>query len=189
MAAAGGAVLPGGAGVRVGGWTVTSGRGPIACDAEMDQLKEALGARALPEQCYTGNHLCLTHDASGARVAFTAEAALRGWLADASPRVEVAGSRGWQEARRAEMEANDAATFDYDWTFTTAYSGDASAGASGAPAAWGPSAEGMDRALLTSRDPILYYDDVPLYESELEDHGEASVGVKVRDHENNNELE
>ena len=37
----------------------------------------------------------------------------------------------------------------------------------------------MDRALLTSRDPILFYDDVPLYESELDDNGASQLSVKV----------
>lgn len=45
---------------------------------------------------------------------------------------------------------------------------------------WQETAEQMDRALLTSREPILYFDDVPLYESELEDHGMSQLSVKVR---------
>ena len=178
VAAAGGEVLPGGAGVRVGGWTVTSSKGPIAADAEMELLKAELAAPALPEQCYSANHLCLTHDASGACLTFTADGALRGWLRDRSPRVHVEGATGWLEARRVEVEAHEAATMDYDWTFTPEYGGDAAAPGGGA-VAWSPSAEGMDRALLTSREPILYFDDVPLYESELEDHGTSQIGVKV----------
>ena len=30
-----------------------------------------------------------------------------------------------------------------------------------------------------ARDPILFYDEVPLYESELDDNGVASLSVKV----------
>jgi type 2A phosphatase activator TIP41 len=90
----------------------------------------------------------------------------------------VEGATGWLEARRLEVEAHEAVTMDYDWTYTSDYSGDAAA-RGGGPVSWGPSSGGMDRALLTSRDPILYFDDVPLYESELEDHGTAQVGVKV----------
>lgn len=33
----------------------------------------------------------------------------------------------------------------------------------------------MSRGLLMSRDPILYFDEVPLYESELEDNGASHV--------------
>ncbi len=49
----------------------------------------------------------------------------------------------------------------------------------GAEPAWELSGEQMDRSLLMTRDPILYYDDVPLYESELEDNGISQLSVKV----------
>ena len=44
---------------------------------------------------------------------------------------------------------------------------------------WGATGEAINRTLLTSRDPILYYDELPLYESELDDHGSSRVTVKV----------
>ena len=34
-------------------------------------------------------------------------------------------------------------------------------------------------ALVRARDPILFYDDVLLYESELDDHGCAQLSVKA----------
>ena len=34
-------------------------------------------------------------------------------------------------------------------------------------------------ALLTARDPILFYAEVPLYESELDDNGSSQLSVKV----------
>ncbi len=57
--------------------------------------------------------------------------------------------------------------------------------ARGSPAAaplpqWQASGEQIPRALLTSRDPILFYDELPLYESELDDHGSSRVSLKVR---------
>lgn len=70
--------------------------------------------------------------------------------------------------------------------------GGAAAAATGAAAAaaaappsqpsWRPSpSRTIDRALLSSRaDPILYYADVPLYESELDDNGAATLSAKVR---------
>lgn len=47
-------------------------------------------------------------------------------------------------------------------------------------ARWEGGAEAIPRALLTSRDPILYYDELPLYESELDDHGLSRVTLKAR---------
>ena len=77
-------------------------------------------------------------------------------------------------------------------TFTTPYTGSlqlpaenaASApdASSAAAADWQPSASGPDLALLTARDPILFFAEVPLYESELDDSGSAQLSVKVRIH-------
>ena len=94
---------------------MTSSKAPIATDAEMEQLKGELRVMALPEQCYIRNHLCLSHDATGASISFTAEAALHDWLQDGSERVVVEGSEGWLRSRRREMEVNDAKPIEYDW--------------------------------------------------------------------------
>lgn len=71
-------------------------------------------------------------------------------------------------------------------TFTTGYRG-SGAGPAGPQSAHGSSGElaweatdaQMDRGMLTARDPILMYADIPLFESELEDNGVASLSVKV----------
>lgn len=44
---------------------------------------------------------------------------------------------------------------------------------------WQHSDQQMDRTALMARDPILYYDEVPLYESELDDNGASQLSVKV----------
>jgi TIP41-like family len=46
--------------------------------------------------------------------------------------------------------------------------------------AWQPSERQIDRRMLMARDePILFYADVPLYESELDDNGVCQLSVKV----------
>ena len=37
----------------------------------------------------------------------------------------------------------------------------------------------MDKSLLMEREPILYFDDLPLYESELDDNGVSQLRVKA----------
>lgn len=49
----------------------------------------------------------------------------------------------------------------------------------GRKAEWVPTTEQLDRSLLMARDPILFFDEVPLYESELDDNGASQLGVKV----------
>lgn len=46
---------------------------------------------------------------------------------------------------------------------------------------WQPSNKQIDRGMLMSKDePILFYAEVPLYESELDDNGACQLTVKVR---------
>lgn len=45
---------------------------------------------------------------------------------------------------------------------------------------WAPCEEQLDKALLLARDPILFYDEVLLYESELDDNGASQLCVKAR---------
>lgn len=60
--------------------------------------------------------------------------------------------------------------------------GEGEGGGKGSSAAWVPADESViDRGLLQSREqPILFYDDITLYEDELHDHGVVSLNVKVR---------
>lgn len=44
---------------------------------------------------------------------------------------------------------------------------------------WQRSGAGLGMALLMARDPILFYAEVPLYESELDDNGSSQLSVKV----------
>lgn len=56
---------------------------------------------------------------------------------------------------------------------------DSTTDASRVEASWEPTSEGMDRSMLMARDPILFWDEVPLYESELDDNGVSQLRVKV----------
>ena len=50
----------------------------------------------------------------------------------------------------------------------------------GHPPPWTDTDQRVDRGLLMERDPILFFDELTLYESELDDNGLMSVTVKVR---------
>lgn len=55
----------------------------------MDAYKSELGARALPEQLFSGSGLCILHEASGVALEFNAVSSLRQWHAAALPPVQV----------------------------------------------------------------------------------------------------
>ena len=63
----------------------------------------------------------------------------------------------------------------YDWTFTTRYKGTLNR-----PDLVQVTEEEIPVSLLMQPDPILFYDDVVLFEDELADNGSAIVTVKLR---------
>ena len=99
-------------------------------------------------------------------------------LAGGAPSRAQPGRRRATRAQGGAAPAASAAT-DHDWTFTTPYGGDVRC-APGAARPWAPTEARVDRQTLMRRDPILFYDDVTLYESELDDNGVLHLGAKVR---------
>ena len=153
-----------------------------------------MGSRLLPEMLF-GAELSLTHEASGVALVFNATEALKEWRAEALPPVQVACAAAWASAHERRLKegvirgwgaaavATEAQT--EDWTFTTPFGGSVvergGAQASGGHASgWRPVEERIDRAALLRRDPILFYDDLTLYESELDDNGSMVLSVKLR---------
>jgi len=151
----------------------------------------------LPEQLFGDNFVEFRHIASDTKISFNALDALRDWRNEENTPVRVAGSAAWMRSRKQEVEASNAKVLEYDWTFTTRYGGTlvqrgnslapqdtaACADSRDHPAVtfgWQPTARSIDRQLLMARDPILLYDEVPLFESELDDNGISSFSVKVR---------
>ncbi|BDA47484.1 TIP41-like protein [Coccomyxa sp. Obi] len=185
--AAGSHILDDNSGVLHKGWRIETRKAPISKDAELDAYKATLdNAKNLPEQLFGDSFLRLSHAASGVCLEFKALDALHAWRKDDRPPVRVGTAQDWMKARQKDVEASGAVTFEYDWTYTTSYKGtlriesNGEASVSGRTAEWVPTNEQMDRSLLMARDPILFFDEVPLYESELDDNGASQLAVKVR---------
>jgi len=71
--------------------------------------------------------------------------------------------------------------FNYDWTFSTPYSG-TTCHVSHEESCWMPCDEsGLDMTLLTDQSvPILYYDEIKLFEDDMHDNGYTSLTCKIR---------
>ena len=64
----------------------------------------------------------------------------------------------------------------FDWSYSTDYKGTLSPGAK----AFEPSTKPIPVELLKQPDPILFFDEVMLYEDELADNGIAMLSCKIR---------
>lgn len=159
------------------GWSVRTEHGPIATEDERAQTTAALADEAaLPEMLFARARLAVEHDATGARVEFSAVDALRAWKQEDAPPPDIPVASAWRASREGtDAFAAAAPARTFDWTFTTPYAGTANKLEFAAT-----DAHRINREMLMARDPILFYDEVELYASELDDTGAVRYAVKVR---------
>ncbi|KAF3356626.1 hypothetical protein VdG1_06249 [Verticillium dahliae VDG1] len=125
------------------------------------------------------NLVSLTHAPSGWSLAFNAYDALDHVDKTEKNMLQVAYARDWSSSREKTSAGIKEVVKPYDWSYSTDYDGTLAAGAQ----AFQPTTKEIPLELLKRRDPILFFDEVMLYESELDDNGISIFSVKVRVHE------
>ncbi|KAI3445925.1 hypothetical protein Pfo_002590 [Paulownia fortunei] len=174
-------------GFLIRGWEIESRKRSILNSSLLQQWEEKLQTSHLPEMVFGESSLVLKHVSSGIKVHFNAFDALCGWKQEALPPVEVPAAAKW----KFRSKPTDQVILDYDYTFTTPYCGSVSVekvpeSGRGAPEEsscnphWEDCQEQIDMVALASKEPILFYDEVILYEDELADNGVSLLTVKVR---------
>ncbi|KAG6421899.1 hypothetical protein SASPL_118458 [Salvia splendens] len=188
LKAAGAVPLGGGrVGFLIGGWEIETAKRSILNSSLVQQWEEKLQTTHLPEMVFGESCLILKHINSGLKLHFNAYDALCGWKLEALPPVEVPAAALW----KFRCQPNDQVILDYDYTFTTPYSGSAGVEKSpesgrGSPGEsirsphWEDCEEQIDMVALSAKESILFYDEVVLYEDELADNGISLLTVKVR---------
>eukprot|EP00250_Pteridium_aquilinum_P011012 c19780_g3_i2 orf=331-1275(-) len=171
-------------GISVCGWQITTKKLSILNMQAVEQWEKMLGTLHLPEMVFGDSSLELVHKASGIRIHFNAFDALCSWKKEGLPPVQVPAAAKW----KSRSKPSDEIVLDYDYTFTTSYSGSeaiectgqAAESSSGLKLEWADTEDHIDLVSLQARDPILFYDEVVLYEDELADNGVSLLTVKVR---------
>ncbi|ANB11145.1 Tip41p [Sugiyamaella lignohabitans] len=165
-------------------WKVTTVKKPILNSSEIDAATEKLGI-PIPEMIFGNNQVKIENVPSGLCICFSALDALD--LVDKTGSrdglVKVAYAKEWMDSREKSPHINDdvkGIVKPFDWTYTSAYKGDTTVKGVLAD----PWVEDKDvilpMELLSRPDPILFFDDVCLYEDELGDNGIANFSVKIR---------
>ncbi|XP_068656599.1 TIP41-like protein [Aristolochia californica] len=186
LKAAGGEILPAGrSGLRLRGWVVESRHRPIINSLARQQWEEKLGTSHLPEMVFGDSSLTLLHEETAVKISFNAFDALSEWKHEGLPPVEVPAAAKWKFRSKPSQQV----ILDYDYTFTTPYCGGEAidrdpekleASDKNLSLCWEDSREEIDLVALASKEPILFYDEVVLYEDELADSGVSLLTVKVR---------
>lgn len=187
--AAGAELLPDGRrGLRIHGWEIESSNRSCLTSLNLQLWEGKLQTSHLPEMIFGDSSLILKHESSGTKIHFNAYDALVDWKHEALPPVEVPAAAKWKFRSKPFQQV----ILDYDYTFTTPYCGSAAVKVnsqhgrgtiseeSSGDLKWEECEEQIDLVALASKEPILFYDEIILYEDELADNGVSLLTVKVR---------
>jgi type 2A phosphatase activator TIP41 len=151
------------------GFKIKTVKKPIYNKEELENVEQVLTI-PFPEMLFGNNRLeLMTPD--NQLVYFDAVEALK--LVALSDSVKVSIAEKWTERSKRNHEEITKVIKPYDWTYTTHYKGSTAQGE------FGPTQLHIDTEKLLRKDPILFYNDVILYEDELGDNGCAFLNVRV----------
>ncbi|KAF7725055.1 hypothetical protein EC973_000462 [Apophysomyces ossiformis] len=162
-------------GIVINGWTITSKKASICNSTEMNNLQQAFGIPP-PEMVFGDNHVTLKK--GDMKLTFNAKDALA--LVDASSNssehIKVAYAEEWTRKSTANHTDVKDVIKPYDWTYSTVYNGTLVSG----PQFEEAETPIIDIQQLKKPEPILFYDEIVLYEDELADNGTAILSIRLR---------
>ncbi|KAJ9659630.1 Tap42 interacting protein [Neophaeococcomyces mojaviensis] len=162
---------------NIEGFQIATQKLPILKAGPIEEMTSKLGI-AVPEMIFGDNFVAIQHGPSGWGIKFDAFGALDEVDKTGEKRLKVAYSQEWHKSRE---EAHDFRKLEevkpFDWSYTPQdYRGEV---APNSPE-FRESNGQIPLELLKRPDPILFFDDVILYEDELADNGIAMLSVKIR---------
>ncbi|KAK6501614.1 hypothetical protein TWF481_009449 [Arthrobotrys musiformis] len=170
-------VVDGGKSITVSSFKITTRKLPILNAQEIDAMTEKLGI-APPEMIFGNNIVSIEKIGSeegGWKIEFNALDALDLVDKTGSDMLKVAYSAAWQKQREKMHEGIKEVVKPFDWTYSTNYQGSITG-----TKEFTPTTDQIPLDKLRRQDPILFFDDVMLYEDELADNGMSILSVKIR---------
>ncbi|KAF2198476.1 TIP41-domain-containing protein [Delitschia confertaspora ATCC 74209] len=156
------------------GFKITTRKLPILKAGPIEEMTTKLGITP-PEMIFGDNLASISHPSSGWSITFNAFDALDRVDKTGAAMLKVSYSKEWQQNRQKQFEDIKEVVKPFDWSYSTDYKGTTL----DCPA-FEPSNKPIPLELLRRPDPILFFDDVILYEDELADNGIAMLSVKIR---------
>ncbi|KAI9780073.1 MAG: hypothetical protein M1839_007057 [Geoglossum umbratile] len=157
------------------GFKITTHKLPILKAGPIEEMTSKLGITP-PEMIFGDNVMSVEHRESGWKIAFNAFDALDKVDKTGESMLKVSYSREWQRNREMVHEGIREVVKPFDWSYSTDYRGTVSS----SKHALEPSTHPIPLELLRRPDPILFFDEVMLYEDELADNGIAMLSCKIR---------
>ncbi|KAL4880503.1 TIP41-like family-domain-containing protein [Aspergillus karnatakaensis] len=162
--------------INVKGFTISTQKLPILKAEPIDAMTRALGI-APPEMIFGDNFVSIVHQKSGWGINFNAFDALDLVDKTGESMLKVAYSKEWQKSRETTHEGIKEVVKPFDWSYSTDYKGSI---LSTQGHDFEETSNPIPIELLKRPDPILFFDEVILYEDELADNGIAMLSCKIR---------
>jgi type 2A phosphatase activator TIP41 len=141
----------------------------------IEEMTKKLGI-APPEMIFGDNYVTIEHEKSKWGITFNAFDALDRVDKTGSSMLKVAYSKEWQQSREKTHEGIKEVVKPFDWSYSTDYKGTL---APDSPP-FVETTKQIPIELLKRPDPILFFDEVILYEDELADNGITMLSCKIR---------
>ncbi|CAF0998145.1 unnamed protein product [Adineta steineri] len=162
-------------------WSIGTTHGSIleSEGSKRQEYETGLATSHLPEMIFDKTTLKIVHINNKLEIVFNAFDALKS--IDMYNNIEqipkVSMSEVWSESRSKDRELDYVKP--YDWTYTSRYKGTL---CSSSDKSWHIEVtdQQLDLEKLKRQEPILFYDELTLYEDELADNGISNVTLKIR---------
>ncbi|EGG20972.1 hypothetical protein DFA_00841 [Cavenderia fasciculata] len=171
-------------GIEIEGWRIATSKKPILNSAEKDQWERELTINSLPEMIFGHNFVSLSKIDGSISMVYNAYDALSLVQKTTDHSIKVSSAKFWEEVNKGFGGSIEK---EYDWTYNTPYIGSIlKDGHNYVNREDKPShlfentTEQIDVEKLKRPDPILFYDEVTLFEDELADNGISILSIKIR---------
>ncbi|RWA12154.1 hypothetical protein EKO27_g2972 [Xylaria grammica] len=176
---------------RQGSFVIASRKLPISKAGPIEAMEKDIKI-PVPEMIFGDNLVSIMHVPTGWRIEFNAHDALGAVDKTGNNMLQVAYAGEWSASREQTSAGIREIVRPFDWSYSTTYKGtvvrgkgdvDTDAAGLSKRLEFAPTDEPIPFELLKRRDPIQFFDDVMLYESELDDNGISILSVKLRVHD------
>ncbi|KAG9229733.1 TIP41-like family-domain-containing protein [Amylocarpus encephaloides] len=159
------------------GFKISARKLPISKSGPIDEMSNSLGI-PVPEMIFGDNMVSIEHLATGWRMEFNAYDALDRVDKTDKNMLKVAYSQEWSSSREKTHEGIKEVVKPFDWSYTSDYKGTVTHGKGFELQK--DNSDPIPLELLKRPEPILFFEEVVLYESELDDNGISLFSCKLR---------
>jgi len=177
-------LLENNSGIEIAGFRIETSKKRISSEAEMEDKGLDFPP---PEMLFGGNQVSFYHEESDTLLKFDPFDAVKGCMIKLDQNgnpdrsvFKLPNSKSWENRKGSDGNKIEEWRSDYDWTYTTLYSGTILQKQEPVSLPEEESSTKIDYKRLKERDPILFFDEVCLFEDDLFDNGESKYTVKLR---------